>query len=114
MDVKAPAGMLAWLHTLVRDWVRHGAAPDLGVLRAMVFCIHAYPERLHHPKETGLLFAAMRACGVALGDRLDAEHAIRRRRRSGRCSPGSSAPRRHRSGQAHPCGGAAPRRRAAA
>lgn len=75
---RALAGMLASLRTLVRDWARHGAAPDLGVLRAMVFYIHAYPERLHHPKETGLLFAAMRARGVAIGDlldRLDAEHA---------------------------------------
>ncbi|RPH40056.1 MAG: hemerythrin domain-containing protein [Burkholderiales bacterium] len=75
---RALAGMLASLRTLVRDWSRRGAVPDLGVLRAMLFYIHAYPERLHHPKETGLLFAAMRAREAEVGDlldRLDAEHA---------------------------------------
>ncbi|MCX7228117.1 MAG: hemerythrin domain-containing protein [Burkholderiales bacterium] len=43
----------------------------------MVFYIHAFPERLHHPKESGLLFVALRACGDEAGpllDRLDAEH----------------------------------------
>ncbi|MFM1988863.1 MAG: hypothetical protein RJA99_1820 [Pseudomonadota bacterium] len=74
---RALAGMLIGLRTLVRDWRTRGLRPDLGVLRSMVFYVHAFPERLHHPKETDLLFAALRrkpGAPVAALDRLDAEH----------------------------------------
>lgn len=74
---RALAGMLIALRTLVRDWRTRGLRPDLGVLRSMLFYVHAFPERLHHPKETELLFAALRGRpGAPVGtlDRLDAEH----------------------------------------
>ncbi|MEI7446662.1 MAG: hemerythrin domain-containing protein [Burkholderiales bacterium] len=74
---RALAGMLTALRTLVRDWRVRGLRPDLGVLRAMVFYVHAFPERLHHPKESELLFDALRrkpGAPLEVLDRLDAEH----------------------------------------
>jgi hemerythrin-like domain-containing protein len=75
---RALAGMLTALRTLVRDVRERGATPDFAVLRAIVFYIHAFPERLHHPKETDVLFRALRARSgeaTAVLDALDADHA---------------------------------------
>jgi hemerythrin-like domain-containing protein len=74
---RALAGMLTALRTLVRDVRDRGTTPDFALFRAIVFYIHAFPERLHHPKETDLLFRALRerspeAAGVL--DRLDTDH----------------------------------------
>ena len=46
-------------HTLcdIRD---HGAKPNFEVLRSLLFYVDAYPERLHHPKETDHLFKRLR------------------------------------------------------
>ncbi len=74
---RALAGMLTALRTIVRDVAAGRAAPDFALLRAMVFYVHAFPERLHHPKETGLLFRALRDRGApatATLDRLDEDH----------------------------------------
>lgn len=74
---RALAGMLTALRTLVRDVVAGRAEPDFALLRAIVFYVHAFPEKLHHPKESGLLFRALRGRGAAAAatlDRLDDEH----------------------------------------
>ena len=63
---------------------RHGnREPDFNVLRAMLFYVDEFPERLHHVKETKMLFARMRELSptnCALLDRLDGEHAHGERR----------------------------------
>ncbi len=74
---RALAGMLSALRTLVRDVAAGRAEPDFALLRAIVFYVHAFPEKLHHPKESGLLFRALRDRGAAAAatlDRLDDEH----------------------------------------
>jgi hemerythrin-like domain-containing protein len=74
----ALAGVLTALRQLVRDIRERGARPDFEVLRAIVCYVHAFPERLHHPKESELLFPALRARSdeaAATLARLDAEHA---------------------------------------
>jgi hemerythrin-like domain-containing protein len=52
----ALSAMLQSLHLMIRQ----GPAPDpkrfFDSVRAMLFYIDAFPERLHHPKESGLLF----------------------------------------------------------
>jgi hemerythrin-like domain-containing protein len=56
---------------------RAGCSPDFSVLRAMLFYIDEFPERLHHTKESQLLFPKLRARLPALSealDRLDQEH----------------------------------------
>jgi hemerythrin-like domain-containing protein len=74
---RALAGMLTALRALVRDVRDRGTTPDFTLLRAIVFYIHAFPERLHHPKETDLLFRALRERSpeaAAVLDRLDTDH----------------------------------------
>ncbi len=75
---RALAGMLTALRTLVRDVAAGRAQPDFALLRSIVFYVHAFPERLHHPKESELLFRTLRERGApaaATLDRLDADHA---------------------------------------
>ena len=51
--------------------------PRFDVLRAMLFYIDEFPERLHHPKETNLLFPKVRQRDPALVpvlDQLDDDH----------------------------------------
>lgn len=50
-------------------------APDPALLRALVFYIDQFPERLHHPKEDAYLFAALRRRTRAHDALLDALHA---------------------------------------
>jgi hemerythrin-like domain-containing protein len=57
---------------------RHGAPPDVDVLRAMLFYIDEFPERLHHTKESELLFPLLRERAPELApvlDELDRDHA---------------------------------------
>jgi hemerythrin-like domain-containing protein len=75
---QALAAMLRSLSMLLAHARRHGAQPDFDVLRAMLFYIDEFPERLHHPKETALLFPKIRERAPQVGpviDRLDADHA---------------------------------------
>jgi hemerythrin-like domain-containing protein len=75
---QALAAMLRSMHLLVAQAQRSGQSPDFGVLRAMLFYVDEFPERLHHPKESTLLFPALRArCPELWGtlDRLEADHA---------------------------------------
>ena len=53
---QALAAMLRSLSMLLAHARRHGAMPDFDVLRAMLFYIDEFPERLHHTKESELLF----------------------------------------------------------
>jgi hemerythrin-like domain-containing protein len=75
---QALAAMLRSLSMLLAHARRHAALPDFDVLRAMLFYIDEFPERLHHTKESELLFPRVRARAPALApvlDRLDADHA---------------------------------------
>lgn len=74
---QALAAMLRSMSLLVSQAHRHDQVPDFGVLRAMLFYVDEFPERLHHPKETELLFPRLRErCPdlIATLDKLDAEH----------------------------------------
>ncbi len=51
--------------------------PDFALLRAMLFYVDEFPERLHHAKESALLFPRLRERDPGLRevlDRLDREH----------------------------------------
>ncbi len=56
---QALSAMLRSLSMLVTQAHREGREPDFEVLRAMLFYVDEFPERLHHPKETELLFPVM-------------------------------------------------------
>ena len=74
---QALAAMLRSMHLLVTQAQREGRDPDFSVLRAMLFYVDEFPERLHHPKESALLFPALRQrCPELRGtlDRLDTDH----------------------------------------
>lgn len=74
----ALSAMLRSLSLLVRRSHAAGSPPDFALLRAMLFYVDEFPERLHHPKESTLLFPLLRRrCPqlVPVLDRLDAEHA---------------------------------------
>ena len=75
---QALAAMLRSLSMLLTHSRRHGTLPDFDLLRAMLFYIDEFPERLHHPKETQLLFPRLLSRAPQLAPvigRLDAEHA---------------------------------------
>ena len=75
------AGLAAMLHSLASlldEHRRKGTLPDFSVLRAMLFYVDEFPEKLHHTKESDLLFPKMRArcpeAAVVL-DQLESDHA---------------------------------------
>ncbi len=75
---QALAAMLRSLTLLLAQSRRAGRLPDFAVLRAMLFYVDEFPERLHHTKESALLFPKLRSRAPELAvtlDRLDAEHA---------------------------------------
>ena len=64
---------------LVRQIRYCGAKPNFDVLEAMVYYIHAFPERYHHPKEEAYLFRILRIRSpdaAPLVDRLQAAHRV--------------------------------------
>lgn len=69
----------AVMHALHQHWqqVMQGAAPRFDLIRAMLYYIEHFPERLHHPKEDDHLFARLRTrttkCDAML-DRLQGQH----------------------------------------
>ncbi len=69
--------LAAVLHALQAQVAGAGAAPDSALLRAMLYYIEQFPERLHHPKEEQHLFARLRQrtgeCNALL-DGLDRQH----------------------------------------
>lgn len=75
---QALAAMLRSLLMLLTHARREGVAPDFAVLRAMLFYVDEFPERLHHTKESTLLFPKLRARAPELApvlERLEREHA---------------------------------------
>ncbi len=73
----ALAAMLRSVLLLLAQYRRRGEAPDFALLRAMLFYIDEFPQRLHHPKESTLLFPKMRLRSdeaLAVLDKLDREH----------------------------------------
>lgn len=75
---QALAAMLRSLKMLLAQSRRDGGLPNFGVLRAMLFYVDEFPERLHHTKESQLLFPRLRERAPELApvlDRLDRDHA---------------------------------------
>lgn len=75
---QAIAAMLRSVSLLVAQSAREKKLPDFGLLRAMLFYLDEFPERLHHAKESRLLFPKVRERCPQLSsvlDRLDADHA---------------------------------------
>ena len=73
----ALAAMLRSLNMMVERGLVDGPATFFDVVRAMLFYIDEFPERLHHPKESNLLFpkVARVAPGTAATiERLENEH----------------------------------------
>ena len=73
----ALAALLRSLALLVRDARRRNSTPDFRVLRAMLFYVDEYPERLHHVKESTMLFPRLRECTAAANEvlaQLDHDH----------------------------------------
>jgi len=71
------ASMLQSMRMLVERGPDEGRKNFFDVLRAMLFYIDEYPERLHHPKESNLLFPkVVKASPRVLGaiDRLERDH----------------------------------------
>ena len=67
----ALAAMLRTVPLLLEAQRRVGTLPDFGALRAMLFYVDEFPERLHHRKESELLFPKLRARAPELRDVLD-------------------------------------------
>ncbi len=75
---EALAAMLQSMTLLLAHYRRDRLEPDFELLRAMLFYIDEFPERLHHRKETQLLFPILRERGapcVDTLDKLDRDHA---------------------------------------
>jgi hemerythrin-like domain-containing protein len=73
----ALSAVLRSIGLLLTESRRHGIDPDWKVLRAMLFYIDEFPEKVHHTKESALLFPLLRERSTALAsvlDRLDADH----------------------------------------
>jgi hemerythrin-like domain-containing protein len=76
-DHRALAAVLHGMRYLVREIRERGAAPRFDVLGAMLYYVDAFPERVHHPRETEYLFRFLRArCKEAAPvlDLLEEEH----------------------------------------
>lgn len=74
---QALAAMLRSLKMLLAQARREGSLPDFEVLRAMMFYVDEFPERLHHTKESELLFPKLRQRAPELSTtlaRLDKDH----------------------------------------
>jgi hemerythrin-like domain-containing protein len=76
---QALSAMLSSLHLLLRQHRQDGAPVRFDVLRAMLFYIDEFPERLHHRKESDLLFPLIRQrsdrAAEAL-EKLDRDHGV--------------------------------------
>jgi hemerythrin-like domain-containing protein len=76
---QALSAMLRSLNMLLRRSRDERRPPPFDVMRAMLFYVDEFPERLHHTKESQLLFPKVRARCPQLApvlDQLDADHAL--------------------------------------
>ena len=74
---QALRAMLDSLRLMLRRQREQGSAPRFDVIRAMLFYIDEFPERLHHRKESELLFPLIRQhsdTAADILDRLDRDH----------------------------------------
>lgn len=74
---RALSAMLRAISLLLGEHRRRGTLPDFDALRAMLFYVDEFPEKLHHPKETRLLFPKLRGLDAHVDsvlDRLDHDH----------------------------------------
>ena len=74
---RALAAVLRSVLMLVEDGPREQPGRFFDVLRAMLFYIDEFPERLHHPKESNLLFPKIARAEPALLNvirKLEADH----------------------------------------
>ena len=74
---QALAAMLRSLSMLLAHARREQRLPDFDLVRAMLFYVDEFPERLHHTKESELLFPRLRERAPEIApvlDRLDADH----------------------------------------
>lgn len=63
------------MSSIVTDARRRRRRPDFQALRAMLFYVDEFPERLHHVKESRMLYPRLReAVRAPVLDRLDREH----------------------------------------
>ena len=67
----ALAAMLRSLPLLLEQTRRRNELPDFALLRAMLFYVDEFPERLHHRKEDELLFPLVRERCPELAATLD-------------------------------------------
>jgi len=75
---QALSAMLRSLSMMLAQARRQGGLPDFEVLRAMLLYLDEFPERLHHKKESELLFPKLRERApqlVPVLDALDRDHA---------------------------------------
>jgi hemerythrin-like domain-containing protein len=75
---QALAAVLRTMVMMVNEARRHNHAPEFRALRAMLFYVDEFPERLHHVKETTMLFPRLREYTQEADEtlrRLDGEHA---------------------------------------
>ncbi|MEJ8857465.1 hemerythrin domain-containing protein [Variovorax robiniae] len=75
---RALSAMLRSIILMLSEHRRKGTLPDLEALQAMLFYVDEFPEKLHHPKESRLLFPRIRGRNQridAVLDRLDDDHA---------------------------------------
>ncbi|MBX3624116.1 MAG: hemerythrin domain-containing protein [Rhizobacter sp.] len=71
---QALTAMLRTIRLLLSEHRRRNTLPDFSVLRAMLFYVDEFPEKLHHTKESTLLFPKLRGQGSeaeAVLDKLD-------------------------------------------
>ena len=74
----ALSAVLRSISLLLSECRRLGRLPDFTILRAMLFYIDEFPEKVHHAKESRLLFPLLRERSSELADvldRLDRDHA---------------------------------------
>lgn len=75
---RALSAMLRSISLLLSEHRRRNTLPDFDALQAMLFYVDEFPEKLHHPKESRLLFPKLRGRNARLDavlDRLDRDHA---------------------------------------
>jgi hemerythrin-like domain-containing protein len=74
---RAMSAMLRSITLLLREHRRRNTLPDFDALQAMLFYVDEFPEKLHHPKESRLLFPKLRGHDAhtdAVLDRLERDH----------------------------------------
>lgn len=73
----ALAVMLRTMGVLLTAYHKHGTPLDFTLFRSMLFYVDEFPEKLHHAKESALLFPLLRERVPALApvlDRLEQDH----------------------------------------